>query len=96
MERLWRSRKEKLAATPVTTITTLSDALCTIIQHYAHASLQSLISFVYFMHAVETAQKALYGSLSIRNHMTGSAARLVNASQISGRATEELDYHDQR
>ena len=64
-------RKDKLAAIPITTITALSDALYTILQQYAYAPLQSLTSFAYFVHAVETAQKALYGSLSIRNHITG-------------------------
>ena len=61
IERLWRDLKDKLADLPVTTITELSDALGTIIQHYSHATLQSLTSFAYFVHAVETAQKALYG-----------------------------------
>lgn len=61
IERLWRDLKDKLADIPVTTITELSDALCTIIQHYSHATLQSLTSFAYFVHAVETVQKAFYG-----------------------------------
>jgi hypothetical protein len=60
MERLWRDLKDKLAAIPVKTITELSDAMCSIIQHYSHATLQSLTSFVYFVHAVDTVQKALY------------------------------------
>ena len=61
MERLWRDLKDKLADIPVKTIAELSDALCTIIQHYSHATLHSLTSFAYFVQAVETAQKALYG-----------------------------------
>ena len=61
MERLWRDLKDKLADIPVKTIAALSDALCSIIQHYSHATLQSLTSFAYFVHAVETAQEALYG-----------------------------------
>jgi transposase len=61
MERLWRDLKDKLAANPVKTITELSDAMCAIIQHYSHATLRSLTGFAYFVHAVETAQKALYG-----------------------------------
>ena len=61
MERLWRELKDKLADIPVTTITELSDALCAIIQHYSHATLQSLTSFPYFVQAVEIARKALYG-----------------------------------
>jgi len=61
MERLWRDLKDKLADIPVKTIAELSDALCTIIQHYSHATLHSLTSFAYFVQAVETAQKAIYG-----------------------------------
>ena len=61
MERLWRDRKDKLADNPVKTITELSDAMCAIIQHYSHATLRSLTGFAYFVHAVETAQKTLYG-----------------------------------
>jgi hypothetical protein len=61
MERLWRDLKDKLADIPAKTIAELSDAMCAIIQHYSQATLQSLTSFAYFVHAVETAQKALYG-----------------------------------
>jgi transposase len=61
MERLWRDLKDKLADIPTKTIAELSDAMCAIIQHYSQAALQSLTSFPYFVHAVETAQQALYG-----------------------------------
>jgi transposase len=61
IERLWRDLKDTLADIPVTPITELSDALGTIIQQYSHGTLQSLTSFGYFVHAVETALKALYG-----------------------------------
>ena len=53
--------KDKLADITVKTIVTWSEAMCTIIQHYSHATLQSLTSFAYFVHAVEAVQKALYG-----------------------------------
>jgi hypothetical protein len=61
MERLWRDLKDKLADSPVKTITGLSDAMCAIIQHYSHTPLRSLTGFAYFVHAVETAQTTLYG-----------------------------------
>jgi transposase len=61
MERLWRDRKDKLADIPVPTIAALSDARCAIIQRYAPATLYSLTSFTYFVQAVETVQKTLYG-----------------------------------
>jgi hypothetical protein len=60
-ERLWRDRKDQLADNPVKTITELSDAMGAIIPHYAHATLRSLTGFAYCVHAVETAQKTLYG-----------------------------------
>jgi transposase len=60
MERLWRDLKDKLADVPAKTIGELSDAMCTIIQNYSPATLHSLTGFTYFIHAVETAQKALY------------------------------------
>jgi transposase len=60
IERLWRDLKDKLADIPTKTIAELSDAMCAIIQHYSHTTLQSLTSFAYFVQAVETAQKALY------------------------------------
>ena len=59
--RLWRDLTDKLADNPVKTITELSDALCAIIQHYSHATLRALTGFAYFVRAVETAQKTLYG-----------------------------------
>jgi transposase len=61
VERLWRDLKDQLADVPATTIAALSDAMCVIIQRYSPALLQSLTSFTYFVHAVETVQKALYG-----------------------------------
>ena len=61
MERLWRDLKDKLADVSIQTIQELSDAMCSIIQHYSQATLQSLTSFAYFVQAVATAQKALYG-----------------------------------
>ena len=60
MERLWRDLKDKLADISAQTIDALSEAVCVIIQHYAHATLHSLTSFPYFMHAVATARKAIY------------------------------------
>lgn len=59
--RLWRDLKDKLSDIPVKTIDALSAAMGAIIQHYSHATLQSLTSFAYFVHAVEAVQKALYG-----------------------------------
>jgi transposase len=61
MERLWRDLKDKLADIPTTTITELSDALCATMQNYSHATLRSLTSFAYFVHAVETVQKPSSG-----------------------------------
>jgi putative transposase len=61
IERLWRDLKDKLSDIPVKTIEALSAAMGAIIQHYSHATLQSLTSFAYFVHAVEAVQKALYG-----------------------------------
>jgi transposase len=61
MERLWRDLKDQLADISVQTIAALSDAMCAIIQRYSPATLHSLTSFPYFVHAVETVQKALYG-----------------------------------
>jgi transposase len=61
IERLWRDLKDKLADVPAQTIAELSDAMCAIIQHYSPATLQSLTSFAYFVHAVDTAQRAIYG-----------------------------------
>ena len=60
IERLWRDLKDKLADVPTQTIAELSDAMCSIIQHYSPTTLQSLTSFAYFVHAVKTAQKACY------------------------------------
>jgi len=61
IERLWRDLKDKLADIPVKTIGALSEAICAVIQHYSHATLQSLTSFAYFVQAVAAVQKALYG-----------------------------------
>jgi transposase len=61
MERLWRDLKDQLADIPVQTIAALSDGMCAIIQRYSPATLYSLTSFTYFVQAVETVQKALYG-----------------------------------
>ena len=61
LERLWRDLQDKLADIPVKTIAALSEAMCTIIQHYSHTTLPSLTSFAYLVQAVEAAQKALYG-----------------------------------
>ena len=59
--RLWRDLKDKLADGMVKTIAELSDAVCSIIQAYVNATLQSLTGFAYFIQAVETTQKAIYG-----------------------------------
>jgi hypothetical protein len=61
MERLWRDLKDQLADIPAKTIAALSDAMCALIQRYSPAALHSLTSFTYFVQAVETVQKALYG-----------------------------------
>jgi transposase len=61
IERLWRDLKDKLADVMAKTIAELSDAVCSIIQTYANATLQSLTGFAYFVQAVETTQKAIYG-----------------------------------
>jgi transposase len=61
MERLWRDLKDKLADVPAQSLAALSDAMCAVIQHYSSATLHSLTSFAYFVHAVETVQQALYG-----------------------------------
>jgi hypothetical protein len=61
IERLWRDLKDQLADLVTKTIEELSDAVCAIIQNYSNATLQSLTGFAYFVQAVETAQKALYG-----------------------------------
>jgi hypothetical protein len=68
--RLWRDRKDKRSDIPGKTLEALSAAMGAIIQHSSHATLQSLTSFAYFVHAVEAVQKALYGSLPIRNRIT--------------------------
>jgi transposase len=60
MERLWRARKDTLADIPVKTILALSDAMGSLIHHYAQAPLQSLRSVADFVQAVETLQKVLY------------------------------------
>jgi hypothetical protein len=61
IERLWHALKDKLADAPTQTIAALSDAMCAIIQSYSPATLHSLTSFTYFVQAVETVQKGLYG-----------------------------------
>ena len=64
IERLWRDLKDTLADVPTPTIAVLSDAMCAIIQSYSPATLHSLTSFTYFVHAVDTIQKVfLYSSL---------------------------------
>jgi transposase len=60
IERLWRDLKDKLADISARTIEALSDAVCSVIQNYAHATLHSLTSFPYFVQAVAAAQKAIY------------------------------------
>jgi transposase len=60
IERLWRDLKDKLADCTPKTLEELSDAVCSLIQHYSPATLKSLTSFPYFVQAVETAQKAFY------------------------------------
>jgi hypothetical protein len=61
IERLWRDLKDQLADIPTQTIAALSDAMCAIIQSYAPATLHSLTRFTYFVQAIETFQKVLYG-----------------------------------
>jgi putative transposase len=58
MERLWRDLKDQLADVVPQSMEELSDAVCTLIQHYSHAALQSLTGFAYFVQAVATAQKS--------------------------------------
>jgi transposase len=61
IERLWRDLKDKLADLRATTLDELSDTVCSLMQNYSHATLQSLTSFTYFVQAVKTAQEAIYG-----------------------------------
>jgi len=61
IERFWRDLKDKLAALAAQTLDALSDAVCSVIQHYAPTTLHSLTSFPYFVQAVATAQQARYG-----------------------------------
>jgi transposase len=60
IERLWRDLKDKLADRLASTLDELSDTVCSLMQNYSNATLQSLTSFPYFVQAVETAQKAVY------------------------------------
>jgi putative transposase len=60
IERQWRDLKDKLAALLATTLDELSDTVCTLLQNYSNATLQSLTGFTYFVPAVTTAQKAIY------------------------------------
>ena len=69
MERLWRALQETRADIPTTPITELSDARCATRPNSSHATLQSLTSFAYFVHTVETVPQASYGSLPIRNRI---------------------------
>jgi hypothetical protein len=59
--RRWRDRKDQRAALVPKTSEEWSDAVCAISQNYSHATLHSLTGFAYFVQAVKTAQKALYG-----------------------------------
>jgi transposase len=59
--RLWRDLTDTLSAIPVKTIEAWSAAMGALIQHDSHATLQSLTSLAYFVHAVKAVQKALYG-----------------------------------
>jgi hypothetical protein len=54
MERLWRDLKEQLANTVAKTLDALSDTVCSVIQHYSQAALQSLTGFAYFVQEVQT------------------------------------------
>jgi hypothetical protein len=60
MERLWRDLKDKLADITVETIDALSEAVGTLICHYAPAALQALTGFAYFVRAVEVVRKTTY------------------------------------
>jgi putative transposase len=59
-ERLWRDLKDKLADVPVNTLEEWSEAMGAMIQNYSQATLQSLTSFPYVVHAVAYVQKAIY------------------------------------
>jgi putative transposase len=61
IERLWRDLKDKLADLLATTLDELSDTVCALMQNYSNATLQSLTGFTYFVQAVATVQKAIYG-----------------------------------
>ncbi len=60
IERLWRDLKDKLADRMLKTLDELSNAMCTIIQTYTPAMLQSLTGFAYFVQAIDTARRSLY------------------------------------
>jgi hypothetical protein len=61
IERLWRDLKDQLADVMTMTIEELSAAVCAISPNYSNATLPSLTGVAYFVQAVETAQKAIYG-----------------------------------
>jgi transposase len=61
IERLWRDLKDQLADRVTKTLTDLSEAVGSIIQHYSQATLKSLTSFAYFVQAVDTAWKSENG-----------------------------------
>jgi len=55
MERLWRDLKDQLATSVAKTLDALSDTVCSVMQRYSQAALQSLTGFAYFVQAVQTA-----------------------------------------
>jgi hypothetical protein len=55
IERLWRDLKDQLANTVAKTLDALSDPVCSLIQNYSPAALQSLTSCAYFVQSVQTA-----------------------------------------
>jgi hypothetical protein len=61
LERLGRDRKDTRAAMPMKTLSALSEAVCQIIHPYSATPRQSLTSCASCVHAVATAQHAIYG-----------------------------------
>jgi hypothetical protein len=61
IERLWRERKEQVAATVVKTLDALSDPVCRLIQSDSQAALKSLPGCAYFVQAVQTTLRATNG-----------------------------------
>jgi transposase len=55
IERLWRELKAQLADAVAQSLDELSETVCRLLQHYAHAGLKSLTGCAYFVQAVTSA-----------------------------------------